>query len=122
MAEAATPSNGYDRDELRSYVDRIGNLTDEIGSIMSEAMTEAKARRKDISEIYVEAKARGIPVKALRCEVRLQDLDKKKVKIVAKLDEDDLSSLEAIQEALGEFASTAVEDDAVKAARDALAG
>lgn len=122
MAEAATPkSNGYDRDQLKSYLDRIDNVHAEIASTMGAAMRECKTLRDDIKDIYAEAKDKGIPMKAMKAEVKLRALDRDKAKVVAGLDEDDADSLERIQEALGDFASMPLGEAALKAAKSAAA-
>lgn len=105
MAQTAAPTNGFDGNLLNSYLDRIDNVEEEIASIMGKAMAEAKSLRGDIKEIYGEAKDKGIPVKALKTEHRLRSLDRQKSEIVEGLDDEDRDSLEAIQAALGDFAS-----------------
>lgn len=119
MAEAAKPSNGYDADQLKSYLDRIANKKEEIASVMGVAMRECKTHREDIKEIYVEAKANGVPVKALKAEVALREKDREKAKIVAGLDGDDEAELQAIRDALGDYASEQVGDSLVEAERQA---
>lgn len=121
MAEAAKPTNGYDSDQVKSYLDRIANLKEEIASTMGSAMRECKSLRDDIKDIYAEAKANGIPLKALKAEVKLRELDQEKAKIIAGLDEEDESSLEQIQEALGDFASSPLGEAVLKAARERAA-
>lgn len=118
MAQAAKPSNGFDKDKLKSYIDRIQNLEDEIASEMGTAMRQCKALRDDIKDIVTEAKDNGIPAKALKAEIKLLSLDRQKAKIVAGLDQEDEQSLEAIQDALGDFASSPLGESVLKAARE----
>lgn len=123
MAQAAKPArtNGFDPEQLKGFIDRIENCETEIGSTMGAAMRECKTLRDDIKEIKTEAKDKGIPVKALNAELKLRALDRDKAKVVAGLDEEAADSLEAIQHALGDFASMPLGEAAVKAAKDARA-
>lgn len=119
MAQAAEPgqTNGFDKDVLKAFVDQIDGLKDEISSTMGTAMRECKGYRDDIRDVYASAKDKGIPIKALKAEVALRDLDRQKAKIIAGLEDDDEQSLEKIQEALGDFASSPLGEAVLKEAR-----
>lgn len=117
MAQAATPTNGFNQEQLKSYLDRIANLQEEISSTMGTAMRECKTLRDDIKDIYTEAKDKGIPQKALKAEAKLRALDRAKANVIAGLDQEDEESLEQIQEALGDFASSPLGEAVLKAAK-----
>ena len=121
MAAPAKPSNGFKQDELKSFLDRIDNLKEEIGSVMGTAMRECKELRSDIKDVFTEAKDRGIPMKALKAEAALRDLDRQKAKVIAGLEQEDEESLEQIQHALGDFASSPLGDAVLKRARERAA-
>lgn len=105
MAAQAKPTNGFKPEQLKSYIQRVESIKDEIASLTGSFMSEVRNHKDDIKEILVEAKASGIPVKALKAELKLRDLDREKDKVVAGLEEDDADSLEQIRFALGDFAS-----------------
>jgi uncharacterized protein (UPF0335 family) len=106
MATEAKPTNGFKGDLLRGYINRVENMETEIGSVMGTAMREVKTLRDDIKEIFSEAKENGVPTKALKAELKLRKLDRDKNKVIAGLAEEDADTLELIQEALGDFASS----------------
>jgi uncharacterized protein (UPF0335 family) len=107
MAREAKPAtNGFNSDLLRGYITRVENMETEIGSVMGTAMREVKTLRDDIKEILAEAKENGIAPKALKAELKLRKLDRDKNKVMAGLAEEDADTLELIQEALGDFASS----------------
>jgi uncharacterized protein (UPF0335 family) len=106
MATQAKPGNGFDKDKLKEYIKRVEAVEEEIASDTGTFMAGVKDLRKDIKEIYAEAKDNGIPMKSLKAEVKLRRLDRDKAKIVAGLEEEDRESLEMIQAALGDFASS----------------
>lgn len=117
MAREAKPAgNGFNVELLKGFIGRVENLEEEIASTMGTAMRECKTLRDDIKEVLIEAKDNGIPVKALKAELRLRKLDRDKAKVVAGLEQDDADTLELIQEALGDFASSPLGAAALKAA------
>jgi uncharacterized protein (UPF0335 family) len=118
MAQTAQPTNGFDRSQLESFINRVEGLEEEIASTMGTAMRECKVLRGDIKDVYAEAKDKGIPMKALKAEVKLKRLDREKAKVIAGLDQEDEQSLDAIQDALGDFASSPLGEAVLKAARD----
>lgn len=105
MAAPAKPTNGFDQDKLKGYIDRVENIKSEIASETGAFMKGIRELKDDIKDILTEAKDQGVPMKALKAELKLRDLDREKDKVVAGLEDDDAESLEQIREALGEFAS-----------------
>lgn len=61
---AVSPASRFSKDQLRSVIERIERLEDEI-----------KVFRGDVSDIYKEAKGNGYDVKALRTIVRMRKQD-----------------------------------------------
>lgn len=107
MAKPAHPqSNEFDADMLRSYIAACEGYEDDIASEMGSAMARVKKLREQIKETIADAKETGVPMKALKAELKLRKLDRDKNKVVAGLDQDDRESLDAIQAALGDYAST----------------
>lgn len=123
MAQAAQPTmtNGFDGDKLRSFIDRVENINDDIASETGTFMKTVQDMKKDIKNILVDAKTEGVPVRALKAELKLRKLDRDKAKVVAGLEENDAESLEQIQEALGDFASSPLGEATLKAAQEARA-
>ena len=116
MAASAKPTNGFDRDQLKSYISRVENIKDEIASETGSFMSSIKAMREDIKDILTEAKDKGIPVKALKAELKLRDLDREKTKVVSGLEQDDAETLDQIRAALGDFSSLPLGDAVMKRA------
>lgn len=117
MAREAKPAgNGFNVELLKGFIGRVENLEEEIASTMGTAMREVKTLRDDIKEVLTEAKDNGIPIRALKAELKLRKLDREKNKVVAGLEQDDADTLELIQEALGDFASSPLGAAALKAA------
>lgn len=63
------PAGGNASNELRSFIERVENLT-----------AERQTFTDDIKDVYGEAKGRGFDVKALReiVKIRKQDADKRR--------------------------------------------
>lgn len=108
MAREATPgsSNGFKPELLQEFLKRIDNVKADIASETGTFMSTIKGMREDIKKIYTEAKDAGVPMRALKAEVKLRELDREKHKVVAGLEEEDRETLEMIQHALGDLAST----------------
>jgi uncharacterized protein (UPF0335 family) len=64
MSEPGQGHNSFSKDQLKSVVERIERLEDEI-----------KVFRGDVNDIYKEAKGNGYDIKALRTIVRLRKQD-----------------------------------------------
>lgn len=120
MASSAKPTNGFKKSELKAFIDRVETVEDKIASETGEFMASVKGKRGDIKDILVEARESGIPMKALKAELKLRALDRNKAKVVAGLEQDDRDTLEAMQEALGDFASSPLGAAAIKQAEARL--
>jgi len=116
MAKDVGASNNFKASELKAFINRIENVDTEIASVTGSFMSEVKGLKEDKKEIFAEAKDHGIPLKALKAELKLRALDRDKAKVVAGLEEDDRETLEMIQDALGDLASTPLGSAALKQA------
>lgn len=116
MAQQAAPTNRISPEVLKGFIGRIENIDKEIASETGSFMSTVRGLRDDKKDVFAEAKDKGIPVKALKAELKLRALDRDKAKVVAGLEEDDRETLEQIQEALGDLASTPLGAFATKSA------
>lgn len=97
-------TNGYDPDEVTSYVDRLINLNDDMKSEMGAI---AARFRSDRNETLDEAKDKGIPKKLLKALVRQLLAERAAEKIRDDLDSDDQNEFDQLRLALGEdYAAT----------------
>lgn len=105
--DAAQPakSNGYEPKHVRSAVERIENLQDDIASIMSEAMNKCKAVHADIKIVLDEAKKEhGIPKAALKSVLKVRSLERKAEKVRDDLEPEIQTDHDMIRHALGDLA------------------
>jgi uncharacterized protein (UPF0335 family) len=101
MAQAATPSNGFDKAKLQSFITRAETVADECSSAIGEAM---KRKKDDTNEIVEEAKAEGIPTRPLRALLRRRAALRKVDGANAALNDEDLQAFNAMVDSLGSWA------------------
>jgi len=111
MSEAEStgpaPSNGYDPEKVKNYVDQIESLHADIASIMGAALNECKQVHSDIKLVLDEAKDNdGIPKKALRKVIKARSLERKAAEVREDLEGDDQDSFDLIRHALGDLGDT----------------
>ena len=102
----AKRGNGYDKEQVESFVERILNVHGEIAAETSAMMLACKNMRKDITEILNEAKAAGIPKKALRKVVSKRILESKIEGLRDDLEGDDQDAYDNLLHALGDLGGT----------------
>jgi len=102
-AADAVRSNGYDSQQLKGFIEKIEGYFAEIESAKAVYMKRSRDIRESISIVYEEAKALGIPKKELKAFVDARKLEEKKARILERFE--DTSELEAMAEALGDFAT-----------------
>lgn len=101
------PSNGYNAEKVKNYVERIEALHADIASIMGAALNECKQVHGDIKIVLDEAKdSDGIPKKALRKVIKARSLERKAAEVRDDLDGDDQDSFDLIRHALGDLGDT----------------
>lgn len=109
---AFAKTNGYDPEKLKSYVDRLDRLNDELEE-------QSGALRKDMKEVYEEAADQaGIPTKLLKLVYRQHRFELKRQKKIAELESDERQNLEQLEAALGSFKDTPLGEAALAAAAE----
>jgi len=96
---------GFDKSQVKSFVERIESLHADIATEMAEALNRCKAIHGDIKLVYDEAKdTAGIPKKALKRVVKARSLERKAAEVREELEGDDQHSFDQIRLALGDLA------------------
>jgi hypothetical protein len=116
MNQAAQSNGGPDGDQLNGYLDAIAMADDELLSLKSDYMTKCKTPRKKIRETMGSAKQAGMNMTALRELVREDREKRRRERRIAEMEADDLSDLQAMQVALGEFVDTPLGQAAMRRA------
>lgn len=100
-----TLTNGYDKDTLVNYIERIENLQNEIDSERGTSMQKCKTLRADKKEVYGEAKEAGFDSKALKVLIENRGLQKKIDANIAALEADQQDAHDRMIGALGDLAN-----------------
>jgi hypothetical protein len=102
----AEHTNGYDKDQLQSYLDEVAEQDDALLSLKSDYMNACKGPRSKIKDILARAKEADINMVAFR-EVLAKHRDvREQERRIADLEDDDRSAFELMLDALGEFGNT----------------
>lgn len=108
--EAPAPKpggNGYDRDKVTGFVERLENLNADKQHIMMDALRDCKSVHEDIKLVYQEAKDEaGIPKKALKNVIKARALEAKAAAVREDLENEDQDNYDLIRQALGDLADT----------------
>lgn len=116
---AAKPGhNGFDPDVLKSFVDRIDNLDEEIASAKGAYMKRARELRDDKNGIFDEAKDKGIPKKELKAVLKARNFQRKAEAAREDLEGESQDTFDLIAHALGEFVDTPLGQAAAQAAAE----
>ena len=118
MAKQATPAatNGFDRDKVKGFVNRINNLKEDLEKERGASMRRCKDIREDIKGVFAEAKDVNIPVKPLKAVIKARELERRAAAQRDGLaDSDEMDKFDLLQEALGPLAGTPLGMAAVRA-------
>lgn len=119
--EAAGPGhNGINASAVQRFVREIEAEQGEIDGIMDEARAACLPHSEEIAKLKKEAAEAGIPKKELSAALRFRRLEAKKQAIRAGLHEEQRDTYDQIQQALGDFADTALGQAALAGAQDSL--
>ena len=110
-------SNGFDGDQLNSFLDKIDDADDELLSLKSDHMAACKKPRAKIRETMAEAKEAGLNMAAFRTVVAQRRAERQVEKKIAELEADDAADYAAMQEALGPFGDTPLGAHALERAK-----
>jgi len=97
---------GYDSDMVRSYVERIETLQEEIDEKMQAAKDECQPLREDIGGVKTEAHEAGIPRKELNAKLQERRLRRKADAVRGMLTDEQAENFDQLSKALGDFDST----------------
>lgn len=117
--DAATPKpghNGFDPGKLKSYMERIDRLNEEIASSKAANAKRCRELKDDIEDVLDEAKSNGIPKKEMKAHLKRQDYLRKADAAREKLEPDEQDTLDQIEHALGKFIDTPLGQAAVSGA------
>ena len=95
-------TNGYDEEQVKSYVDRIEALNAEKASIMGKALNDCKCVNEDVKLVLDEAKADGINKKSLKAIVIARKKYQAAIDVRENLDDDAAHAFDMMGVALGE--------------------
>jgi hypothetical protein len=101
-----TLTNGYDSDELKSYLDSIDAEDEKLLSLQSDYMNLCKGPRGRIRETIATAKEAGVNMVAFRMVLEKHRMAKRHQRHVEELEADDGNSYQKMLDALGVFADT----------------
>lgn len=104
----ATASNTLEG-RAKPYIERVENVMNDLESLKSKYMLEAKELRKDVADIYLEAKDKDLSVKALKKTVKYRELERKQSKLGERLEDRDSVDYEALILALGDLGQAAAD-------------
>jgi uncharacterized protein (UPF0335 family) len=114
---SAIRGNGFDRDMVQSFVDRLLDRHAELDKIATARMGESKEVRNDMKEILGEAKSAGIPKKSLKGVVAKILLERRADAIREELEGDDQDAFDKLEQSLGMLAELPLGQSALAAAR-----
>lgn len=101
MAEEADSTHNLPKaEEVRSVVERVEALNDQMLKSKMAHMTFCKERRADMKEVYKDAKDAGIDVKAARATIKIREFDRKKEAVKFALEGDQFAMFEHIEQCL----------------------
>jgi len=110
-------ANGFDAEQLNSYLEQIDDADDALLRLKSEHMTACKAPRAKIKGVMKEARAAGIGMAAFRTLVAKHRSERKIEEQIAELEADDKADFEEMQRALGDFGDTPLGEAALAKAK-----
>lgn len=120
---SAIRGNGFSKDIVQSFVDRLMNLHADLDKLASEHMLKCKDVRESMAAVLDEAKNAGIKKKALKGVVKKLLLENKIEAIREDLEGDDVDDYDKIEQALGIMKDTPLGSAALAAAaRNGSAG
>lgn len=98
--------NGVDPEKLKSFIDRIDNLTADLESEKGSYMSRCKVIREDIKVVKQEASDAGIPKRQLNTILKRITLHSKFEAARDDMDGDDVDLLDQMEHGLGLFEDT----------------
>ena len=98
--------NGFNADELNSYLDTIDNADNELASLLGGYRASCKGPRDRIKNAKLMAKEAGINMTAFNEVVAGHRAKRRQEKRVNDLEADDRADYEHMVDALGEFGDT----------------
>lgn len=101
MAKEATPSNGFNAEEVQGFVTRIEQIQSEIRSVKAANAKRCRELLDDVKEILDEAKQAGIPKKELKANIKAIDLASKLQAVRDELEPDEQEVFDQLAVALG---------------------
>jgi uncharacterized protein (UPF0335 family) len=115
-------SNGYDPDEVKSFVSRVENLYGDLDKEKSAYMLDCKQIRGAMKEVYDEAKEAGIPKKELKAVIKARALERKAEAARDDLEAESQDTFDMIRHALGDLADLPLGQAALGTEEQAAAG
>jgi uncharacterized protein (UPF0335 family) len=116
MATAAA-TNGYDKQILTNFVQRIENLLGDLLSERGSYMERCKEIRSDIKLVYDEAKDASLPIKELRTLIRTRELERKIESQINELETEERQTYEMLEATLGDFGDRPLGEAALNKAK-----
>jgi hypothetical protein len=110
-------TNGYDGDQLASYLETIDAADDDLLELHASYMASCKAPKSRIKDAMATAKEAGVNMTAFRVVLADHRAKRKQAKRIANLEADDVHDFEAMLDALGDFGTTPLGKVALDRAR-----
>ena len=104
--EVIAGRNGFDKDEVQSFVDRVENVDAKIDEIMEKAKKDCQPHRDDIKEIKNDASDEGLAKKPFNALLRRRKLLRKAEAVEDALNEQQKDDFIHMAHALGDLADT----------------
>lgn len=117
---SAIRGNGYDSEQVQSFVDRVENLEGEVEVIMENARDECEPIKADVKAVKDEAKSAGIPKKELNAILSKRKKLRAVEKIRAKLSPTEQDNFDQLEKSLGMFGDTPLGRAVLDQAREQL--
>lgn len=102
-AKASKVVAGINGEQLAEFIEAIDAEQARIDAIMAKAQEDCAPMRDEIAKIKKNAAEAGLPKTEFATVLRARRLDALRAKVADKLDKDQRSNYDRMQEALGEF-------------------
>lgn len=124
MAESIKPGgNGYDPQEIDSYVRRIEALDADLDSLRGKYMADCRSIKEDQASVIEEANVRSkVPKKALKKVLKERALARKIEALRAELEGDEQDSFDLLRQALGMLSDLPLGEAALNGAQKRRGG
>jgi uncharacterized protein (UPF0335 family) len=110
-------TNGYNEEQVKSFVSEIEDELDKIATGKGEYMAFCKNIRGRIQDVYKTANGMGIDKDALKAVIAARAMERKIAMARDGLDHDGRDNYDLIRQALGDFATTALGEAALRVER-----